>query len=106
MQPDGEQQRERQRDTGAPWRKWYKTARWRGLRLQVFARDLFQCRLPGCGRIEGNTARLVCDHIKPHRGNERLFWDTANLQTLCKTCHDSVKQAEEQASLHQRGVWD
>lgn len=35
-------------------------------------------------------ARIV-DHIKPHGGNERLFWDENNWQGLCKPCHDSVK---------------
>ena len=86
-----------------PWKRWYKTARWQALRLKVFLRDLFTCKR--CGRIEGNTSLLVCDHIKPHRGDERLFWDEANLQTLCKPCHDKLKQAEEQATLNQRGVW-
>lgn len=89
--------------SGSPWRAWYNTARWRRLRLKVFLRDLFQCRK--CGRLDGDTSRLVCDHIDPHRGDERKFWDEANLQTLCKPCHDTIKQAEEQASLHTRGVW-
>lgn len=26
---------------------------------------------------------------------DRLFWCDTNLQTLCKPCHDRVKQAEE-----------
>jgi 5-methylcytosine-specific restriction protein A len=86
-----------------PWRRWYNTARWRVLRLQIFLRDLFQCKK--CGVIEGNTSLLVCDHIKPHRGDERLFWDQENLQTLCKQCHDAEKQQEEQVTLHERGVW-
>jgi 5-methylcytosine-specific restriction endonuclease McrA len=86
-----------------PWKRWYKTARWRELRLAIFLRDLFTCK--DCGHLEGNTALLVCDHIIPHRGDERLFWDETNLQTLCKRCHDTVKQREEQATLHERGVW-
>ncbi len=85
------------------WRRWYHTARWKALRLLIFARDLYECRK--CGAVEANTALLVCDHIKPHRGDEALFWDEANLQTLCKACHDRDKQREEQATLHQRGVW-
>lgn len=94
-------------ETGKPpWHRWYKTARWARLRLDVFLRDLFTCQMPGCGRLEGDTSQLVCDHIKPHRGDERLFWDKANLQTLCKPCHDRLKQKEEQASRHMRGVWD
>lgn len=87
----------------APWVRWYKTARWCRLRLAIFTRDLFTCRT--CGHLDGNTSRLVCDHVKPHRGDAVLFWDESNLQTLCKSCHDRIKQAEEQASLHQRGVW-
>jgi 5-methylcytosine-specific restriction protein A len=87
-----------------PWKAWYKTARWRALRLRIFVRDLFTCST--CGRVEGNTALLVCDHKIPHRGNVHLFWDEANLQTLCKACHDGIKQRQEQATLHQRGVWD
>ena len=76
------------------------------LRIKVFTRDLFTCQQPGCRKIEGNTSQLVCDHIKPHRGSELLFWDEANLQTMCKPCHDTLKQQAEQASLHHRGVWD
>lgn len=91
--------------SGPPWKAWYKTARWQALRLKVFTRDLFTCQRPECRRLEGNTSKLVCDHIEPHRGDERKFWDESNLQTLCKACHDRLKQAEEQASLHQRGVW-
>lgn len=41
------------------------------------------------------TAATIADHIKPHKGNPRLFWDTSNLQSLCKACHDSVKAREE-----------
>jgi len=91
-------------DRGEPWRKWYKTARWQRLRLQVFIRDSFTCQC-GCGRIEGNTSLLVADHKTPHRGSEALFWDDANIQTMLKACHDGLKQKAEQASINQRGVW-
>jgi 5-methylcytosine-specific restriction enzyme A len=87
-----------------PWKAWYKLKRWRALRLVIFRRDLYTCRC-GCRLLEGNTSLLVCDHIKPHRGDERLFWDETNLQTLLKSCHDAAKQRAEQASLNQRGVW-
>lgn len=86
-----------------PWHGWYKTARWARLRLATFIRDLFTCQR--CGLVEGDTGRLVCDHINAHRGDARLFWDADNLQTLCMDCHDRLKQAEEQATRHQRGVW-
>lgn len=88
-------QRSAQRDALLPWRKWYKTARWQKLRWSVLVRDLFTCRR--CRRIESNTSLLVADHVAPHRGNEAMFWDAANLQCLCKPCHDRDKQAEERS---------
>ena len=30
----------------------------------------------------------VVDHIIPHRGDEKLFWDRSNWQSLCKRHHD------------------
>lgn len=30
----------------------------------------------------------VVDHIEPHRGDESLFWNPKNWQSLCKPCHD------------------
>ncbi|WP_336801465.1 HNH endonuclease [Kaistia sp. MMO-174] len=93
--PGDERARDRERRGSQPWRGWYNTAPWRRLRMDVFTRDLFTCQMPGCGRIEGDTSKLACDHITPHRGDPRLFWDPSNLQTLCKPCHDRDKQRLE-----------
>ena len=92
-----------------PWKAWYKTARWRRLREQVLIRDAYTCR--SCGRVLAGKSpepdSPVVDHIQAHRGNEALFWSEANLQAICKSpCHDQRKQAEEQGSLHHRGIWD
>lgn len=38
------------------------------------------------GRV---TAALLVDHVRPHRGNMRVFWDRLNWQALCKACHDA-----------------
>lgn len=95
QQPSDERQRSRYRDSTQHWRAWYKTARWQRLRLRVLLRDQFTCQRPECGRLIGDTSQLVCDHIRPHRGDAALFWDEGNLQSLCKPCHDVVKQAEE-----------
>jgi 5-methylcytosine-specific restriction protein A len=78
-----------------PWRAWYSLKAWKVLRIRVFKRDRFRCQNQDCGRVDGNTSRLVADHKTPHRGNPDLFWDEDNIQTLCKPCHDTVKQAEE-----------
>ncbi|KTC55946.1 HNH endonuclease [Pseudomonas putida] len=51
-----------------------------------------------CQQIGRVTAASIVDHIVAHRGDMVLFWDQTNWQSLCKPCHDSVKQAEEAAS--------
>jgi 5-methylcytosine-specific restriction protein A len=93
--PNDEKARDRYRRDAQPWRAWYNTAPWRRLRMDIFTRDLFTCQMVRCGLIERNTSKLVCDHVKPHRGDKVLFWDPENLQTLCKPCHDGTKQREE-----------
>lgn len=88
----------RARDRRHEFRAWYKMQRWKRLRWKILTRDLFTCQMPGCGKLEANTALLVADHKRPHRGDELLFWDEGNLWCLCKACHDSVKQREERAA--------
>ena len=34
------------------------------------------------------TKATVVDHIVPHRGDQKLFWDKNNWQALCKPHHD------------------
>ncbi|RVN04664.1 HNH endonuclease [Sinorhizobium meliloti] len=71
------------------WRKLYKGARWRALRhRQLMFEPL--CRF--CIEAEDVTAADVVDHIKAHKGNMDLFFDPANLQSLCKSHHDGAKQ--------------
>lgn len=36
----------------------------------------------------------ITDHIIPHRGDQKLFWDPTNWQSLCRHCH-SAKTARE-----------
>ncbi|MGH6978064.1 MAG: HNH endonuclease signature motif containing protein [Brevundimonas sp.] len=51
------------------------------------------CRC-GCGR----EADMI-DHIKPHRGDMKLFWDRNNWQPLATSpCHASRKQRQERAN--------
>jgi hypothetical protein len=92
---DAEAARFRRRDATQEWRKWYKTKRWWRLRWSVLVRDTFTCRM--CGRLDGNTSQLVCDHIEQHGGDEERFW-SGPFQTLCKPCHDSTKQGYERGA--------
>ena len=34
------------------------------------------------------TPATVVDHIIPHRGDKKLFWDERNWQALCESCHN------------------
>jgi 5-methylcytosine-specific restriction endonuclease McrA len=65
-------------------RRWYYTDRWAALRLDVLTEAAFTCAQ--CGQI---TLRLDVDHIVKHGGDARRFWDRANLQALCVSCHAS-----------------
>lgn len=40
--------------------------------------------------LEQGTVKAanVVDHIRPHKGDQFLFWATSNHQPLCKACHD------------------
>lgn len=52
------------------------------------------------------TQAVVVDHIKPHKGDSKLFWDTKNnWQSLCKLHHDSTKQKIENGkAIKQIGI--
>ena len=62
------------------------------------ARERFLSLNPLCvycerkGRV---TVATVVDHIIPHKGDQVLFWDESRWQSLCASCHSSVKQREE-----------
>lgn len=44
-----------------------------------------------CGRDKESSGRsLNVDHIKAHKGNQEIFWDTKNHMPLCHSCHSIV----------------
>jgi len=49
-------------------------------------------------RNKCNAPATVVDHIIPHRGDEALFNDRNNLQSLCAPCHNRRKQRLERAT--------
>lgn len=54
-------------------------------------RKVYLNRHPWCVSCLQNgklTKATVVDHIHPFRGDEKLKYDPANLQALCKACHD------------------
>ena len=55
------------------------------------ARAAYLRRHPLCVSCQTDgklTPATVVDHVLPHRGDQRLFWDMNNWQALCKECHD------------------
>ena len=83
-----------------PWRQrgssWYVTPQWKALR-RAQLRKCPQC--VECGR-SANTV----DHIQPHRGDRRLFYDPTNLQSMCRTCHNVVKRRDEMGDPNRGSV--
>ena len=41
------------------------------------------------------TPATVVDHIVPHRGDPKLFWDRSNWEALCKRHHDQKTRRED-----------
>jgi 5-methylcytosine-specific restriction endonuclease McrA len=60
------------------------------------ARADFLVDHPFC-RVCGKPATVI-DHIIPHKGDMRIFWDRKNWQPLCAHHHNSAKQSQERRS--------
>jgi len=73
-------------------KRYYDTTRWRKLRNWHLANHPLCVMCAQQGRDEAAT---TVDHIIKHEGNYDLFWDAANLQSLCTSCHNSSKQQQE-----------
>lgn len=91
-----EQKREFDKRRGSARDRGY-TSRWdRASRL--FRRSHPLCL--GCQAVGWVSATEVTDHIVPHRGDDRLFWDMDNWQPSCAWHHDVVKQKLERMLSH------
>lgn len=71
---------------GMNWHNLYNNNRWRNAR-SIFLRNNPLCVM--CGQ-----PATVVDHSIPHRGNEEIFWDQSQLQSLCSSCH-GIKTCQE-----------
>ena len=89
-----------------PWQAWYKTSRWQKLRLKVLVRDAYTCRATGAICIGHHHApnSPVVDHIRPHHGNEALFWSIDNLQTVTKEWTIGLSRARSAVSSRASGT--
>jgi 5-methylcytosine-specific restriction protein A len=79
---------DRQRPSAA--RRGYGPS-WRRARAAFLARHPLCATCEALGRM---VAATIVDHVVPHRGDPRLFWDETNWAPACKRCHDA-KTARE-----------
>ncbi|MDK4730341.1 HNH endonuclease [Rhizobium phaseoli] len=70
----------------------YRTALWKQLRLAQLAREPL-CHM--CEELGLVTVANTVDHRKAHKGDHALFFDPANLASLCPSCHSRHKQRME-----------
>lgn len=80
-----------ERKISAGYHHLYFTKRWKQLRAKQLIIEPF-CR--ECAKRGIRTRATDVDHIKPHRGNKRIFFDDTNLQSLCHSCHSRKTIAE------------
>ena len=78
----------------SPWYRWYYKPRWKALRAAQLHSEPLCVR---CGEVA-----VICDHRVPHKGDESLFYNPSNLDSMCKRCHDS-KTAREDSSFAKGG---
>ncbi len=55
-----------------------------------------------CNREGRLTPATEVDHIIPHGGDVKLFWDSNNWQGLCKSCHSKKTVLEDGGFGNQR----
>ena len=74
------------------YRRLYKLQIWHKLRLRKL-RDHPLCERHLARKII--RPATVVNHKTPHRGNMGLFLQWANLESVCKECHDGIIKSEE-----------
>jgi 5-methylcytosine-specific restriction protein A len=80
----------------SPGERGYDTE-WRHARAHFLARNPMCAE---CAREGRATVATVVDHIIPHHGDSKLFWDRANWQPLCKMHHDRKTAKEGGLAAH------
>ena len=69
------------------------------MRLNRFAVDAGATPPADCAKEGQTTAAIVVDHIVDHKGDQELFWNEDNWQSLCKPHHDA-KTWRTHATVH------
>lgn len=79
---------------GSASARGYGTAWQKASKAFLRAHPLCQCSECDEGRKRVTAAQVV-DHIVPHRGDQALFWDRTNWQSMAKRCHDRKTATED-----------
>lgn len=91
MQAEQERHRERMNSYQRGYNKsWQKASR-------AFLQAHPLCAGPDsrCAERGKRTPSTEVDHIVPHRGSLRVFWNQDNWQALCHVCHSSKTARED-----------
>lgn len=69
--------------------KWQKASK-------AFLKKHPLCECENCqaGKLQVKESEVV-DHIIPHEGDMKLFWDRNNWQAMSKPCHDKKTATED-----------
>jgi len=73
-------------------KRLYDSARWRKASRMFLAHNPL-CE--SCLKSGRDTMATVVHHKQPHKGDYDLFWDEDNWESVCKACHDGIKQMQE-----------
>ncbi len=68
------------------------TAAWERLSKRWLARHPLCLK---CNQAGLTVAATAVDHIRPHRGDLSIVFDTRNLQSLCASCHAKKSGTEQ-----------
>lgn len=90
----------RQTAGNRPYQHLYGRKAWPRIRARQLIKEPL-CRM--C-KAEGRIVPAeIADHVVPHKGDWHTFFDAENLQSLCRPCHDSVKQRMEAGTFQPVG---
>lgn len=91
---------------GQAYQHLYKSKRWKLLRQETFKRDNYTCQRTGelCSGTYPEPNSPTANHKIPHKGDTKLFFSPANLETVTKAVHDSMVQSKERGGTgHLKG---
>jgi 5-methylcytosine-specific restriction enzyme A len=96
-----EVKRELDRERPSAARRGYGP-RWRRARAAFLAQHPL---CAACGALGRVAAATIVDHVVPHRGDQRLFWDERSWAPACKPCHDAKTAREARKPGARHGSW-